>query len=808
MKISLNDGWTLAGGIIKEELSATVPTSVYYELLRRGMIADPYFSDNERELLALMEDDYVYRKKFSIAGEDLAKPIDIVFLGIDTISEIYVNDEIVAATYNMHRRYRFRINRYLKAGENELRVVLKSPLKFMEAEAKKTSYRLMQMGATVKNYPYIRKAHAMLGWDWGPQLPDAGIWRDVYLEVIDAGRIGDVAVYQETSPDRARITVKVENELFSSCGLTARLTFQGNVVSEVKASAIAMNTVALTVEKPQLWYPAGYGEQPLYRLEIVLSSKDGEVDRKELTVGLRSVNVIREEDEYGECFKFNVNGIDIFAKGANYIIEDNLMPRYSRARTEELVKAARFANYNMLRVWGGGIYPHDYFFDLCDEYGILVWQDLMFACAYYDMENELFRKEITAEIIDNAKRIRNHASLALICGNNENETAITWNPPDAEEARRQYLYQYEELIPKLLAEVAPDIFYWPSSPSSGGGFDDPNGTDRGDMHDWRIWHGMRPASAFREVIPRFLSEFGMQSYPCAKTLSTFAPEKDLNPFNEVFDYHQRAPFGNAKIIYYIGEYFRFPKDFSALVYLSQLTQAETVRTAVEHLRRNRPRAMGALYWQINDCWPGASWSCIDYFGRYKALHYRAKEFFAPVLLTWAEDKENHSATLWLVNDRTVPMDGTYRWEIIDLNGKALKAGEGRYSAAAGSAVCLDAVSAGLSREALREAVIIATAFDAHGNAYRADAAFVPDKYLRLSKARLQYGLEEKDGLYTLTVESDVVVKFLEVSVNDADVVFSDNYFFLRPGEKKTITWQSDKKITRDDLRFRSLVDTY
>ncbi|MFA7529002.1 MAG: glycoside hydrolase family 2 protein [Bacilli bacterium] len=808
MKICLNEGWTLTGGAIREPLSAVVPTSVYYELLRRGMIADPYYGDNDRAFLALMEEDYTYRKRFFIDEEQLKKTINLVFLGIDTISEIFLNGLLIERTFNMHRRYRIRVNGYLKQGENELKVVLKSPLRFMNAEAERTSYRLMQMQATVKNYPYIRKAHSVFGWDWGPQLPDAGIWRDVYLEITDAGRIKDVAVFQRTTPGKALVTVKVENELFKPCRLVLRLSRRGKTINETALPARALNEITFAVENPDLWYPAGYGEPALYRLETALFAGEEEVSREELSVGFRDIRIIREADEHGESFKFNVNGVDIFAKGANYIIEDNLMPRYSRARTEELIKAALFANFNMLRVWGGGIYPHDYFYDLCDEHGILVWQDLMFACAYYDMENERFREETAAEVADNVKRLRNHPSLAVICGNNENETAITWNPPDPEEARRQYLYQYEEFIPRLLTEVAPDVFYWPSSPSSGGGFEDPNGPSRGDVHDWRVWHGMRPAAAYREIVPRFLSEFGMQSLPCEKTLTAFTKKEDFNLFNYIFDHRQRAPQGNARIIYYIGEFFRFPRDFSSLVYLSQVMQAETVRIAVEHLRRNRSRAMGSLYWQLNDCWPTISWSSVDYFGRYKALHYRARHFYNPVLLTFAVNGEKQEAELYIANDLTQPLAGTYRWALIGLKGEVIREEQGRFSVAASSPSKIATIKTALSHDELKNAVLVAGAVDDAGNIYECDAAFVPDKYLALVKPRFELALKQEAGLYRLTIESDAVAKFLEISVSGTDVVFSDNYFFLRPGEKKTVTWHSDKTITLDDLALRSLVDAY
>ena len=808
MKINLNGTWTLTGPNLKKTVPAVVPGSVYNDLLREGLIKDPFYRDNDRKLLALMEDDYHYSKTFIYKSSDKNRAVDLVFNGIDTVGAIYLNGKLVAKTYNMHRRYRFRINRFLEEGENHLKVVLKSPLKYMEKEAQKTGYRLMQMAATVKNYPYIRKAHAMFGWDWGPQLPDAGIWRDVYMETTTVGRIKDIYFFQETNRKESKVTVKVESEIIKPCRMELILSQNDEIIYRTNLAAAAVNTHYFTVTEPELWNPAGYGRASLYRLTLILKTDKETVDTKNLTVGFRTVKLIREKDAYGESFKFNINGTDVFLKGANYIIEDNLLARMSPERTEKLIRAARDANFNAIRVWGGGIYPPDYFYELCDAYGLVVWQDLMFACSYYDMSNDDFRKEIAAEIIDNVKRFRNHPSLGLICGNNENEAAIEWHPPDIEASRRYYIEQYERFIPKILAEVAPDIIYWPSSPSSGGSFKNTNDPTGGDVHYWDVWHGLKPIAAYREIIPRFLSEFGMQSYPGDKTIAAFTRPADRNPCSYVFDHHQRCRDGNAKVAYYLARMFRLPESFSDYVYLTQIMQAEAIRLAVEHLRQNYPRSMGSLYWQLNDCWPGVTWSGIDCYGRYKALHYYATRFYASVLLSLKENIPRREAAIYMTNETGSDITGEYRWRLITLKGEVRREGAGPFKIASYRAAKIATAPFNVKEEELSRVFMIAEAKADNGNVYRNHAALVPVKYLELEKPSYRFDLTAKDGHYRLTITADCLVAFLEIDTDKADIVFSDNYFFLYPKQKKIVTWQSERKITLADLKIRSLIDTY
>ena len=393
----------------------------------------------------------------------------------------------------------------------------------------------------------------------------------------------------------------------------------------------------IVIERPQLWWPNGFGAQPLYTVEVRLYAGGKQVDVWKKRIGLRTLTMHIEKDAYGESFAHEVNGVQVFAMGADYIPEDSIFPRINEARTRELLRQCKEAHFNTIRVWGGGYYPDDWFYDACDEMGLMVWQDFLFACAVYNLTDE-FEDNIRAEFADNIKRLRHHTSLALWCGNNEMEMFVErglWVKTPIQKS--DYVKMYEYILPKVLKELDPQTFYWPASPSSGGGFDDPNGFDRGDVHYWDVWHGNVPFTDYRRYYFRYLSEFGFQSFPSVETVKTFALPEDCNPFSYVMEKHQRNNAANGKIMNYLYQTYLYPTSFDAFVYASQLLQADAIRYGVEHFRRNRGRCMGAVYWQLNDCWPVISWASIDYCGRWKALHYAAKRFFRPLTLSCAEE---------------------------------------------------------------------------------------------------------------------------------------------------------------------------
>ena len=823
MRKSLKGTWLLNSSYLERRqlnnLKVTVPGSIYNDLLRYHLIDEPYYRDNESKMLEIMEDDFAYSRTFKINKSDINKEINLVFLGLDTVTEIYVNEKIVTYTYSMHRRYLVNINEYVKIGENVLKIIIKSPLDFIRQEEKKLTHELMNMEYAVKGYAGIRKAHAMFGWDWGPQMPDGGIWRDCFLEIIDNDKIEDVLVYQDTNLNKAKLNIKVNNYLKDGKTKVSLTLSNGDYKYQDIQNIDKINIFNLEIDKPKLWYPVGYGKQELYDLDVTLIKSNKIVSKNHQRIGLRKMEIIQKDDEYGRSFEPTINGKKVFIKGSDYIIEDNILPRAGIKHTEFLLDSAVNANQNCLRVWGGGLYPSDEFYNLCDEKGILIWQDLMFACGYYNMENENFVHEIKEEILDNVRRIHNHPCIMLICGNNENETAaLNWNIPSFEYTKKWYLYQYEELIPDLLKVDASDIFYWPSSPSSGGGFNDPNSDKYGDMHYWGVWHNNEPIENYRLYYPRVMSEFGMQSFPCMKTIKEFTIPSDRNIYSYVMERHQKNRSANQKIMNYIGSMFKYPKDLEFISYVSELIQAEAVKYCVEHLRRNYPRCMGAIYWQLNDCWPVASWSSIDYYGRYKALQYYSKKFYAKELASIVVDNDTKFDYLVSCGKQKISIHYTSEDEnskeylvkciIARFDGSIINEYKGNFQIEANSAKCLMNVDEALSLDEQMNSFVRVLVYDNNKVVAENDASFLKDKYLNLQKPKIEYSLERVSDEYFIHLKSNTYTKYVWVDLKNTDVIFSDNFFNLYPNEEKVISFKTNKKVTEKDIKIINLVDSY
>jgi beta-mannosidase len=607
----LNGIWNMSdtGGKVYEGI---VPGSVYSFLLNNGELEDPYYRDNELKALKLMDGDYTFFRSFELPQEmKKSKKIILHCDGLDTICDVFINGFQVGNAYNMHRIWEFEITSFLKSGENEIKILFHSPIKYIKEMQEKDF--IVGAHHAMQGFPHIRKAHCMYGWDWGPRLPDAGIWRDISIIGVDSSRIEDVYIKQHHEAGNVSLTVDVKQSQESEIRIT---------LSDPEGhETVLQNSVETQIANPRLWWPRGYGSQPLYTVKVELIEEGHVVDSMIKRIGLRTMTVAREKDQWGEGFAHCVNGIKIFAMGADYIPEDNILSRITPERTRRLLSQCAAANFNTIRVWGGGYYPDDFFYDICDELGLIVWQDFMFACANYRLTYD-FEKNIRAEFIDNIKRIRHHPSLGLWCGNNEMEMfqeCFAYN--GTHKTRSDYIRMFEHIIPEVLREYDPDTFYWPASPSSGGGFDNPNDPNRGDVHYWEVWHGGAPFTEYRKHFFRYASEFGFQSFPSMKTIESFTIPEDRNVFSRVMEMHQRNEYANARIMQYISQTFLYPGDLDTLVYVSQLLQAEAMRYGIEHWRRYRGRCMGAIYWQLNDIWPVASWASIDYYGRWKALHY-------------------------------------------------------------------------------------------------------------------------------------------------------------------------------------------
>lgn len=807
-QLSLNGPWTLdIPGSAFMAVPADVPGSVYHDLLTAGRIPDPFYRDNETEALKLMEYDFHYSRAFQVDGELLdCGAVLLRCEGLDTLAAVYINGAEAGRADNMHRVWEFDVKDLLREGENTIAVHFASPTKFI-----RESYAADPADGTadaMEGFPSLRKAHCMFGWDWGPRLPDAGIWRNISLIGVDTARIRDVLVKQ--FHEDGRVTLEIDTHI-------ARLA---DATAEVRVSVTAPDGTVLTgggetcridIPDPQLWWPAGYGGQPLYRVEVELISNGTRLDVWSRRTGLRTMTVSRVKSEHGESFSHCVNGVDVFAMGMDYIPEDNLLPRVTPERTRRLLEDARAANVNTIRVWGGGYYPDDYFYDICDELGLLVWQDFMFACAVYNL-TEAFEETITAEFVDNIRRLRSHPSLALWCGNNEMEQFAgsgLWIK--AMRQKSDYIKMFQYIIPKVLKKEDPQAFYWPSSPSSGGDFDEPGDPSRGDVHDWDVWHGLKPFTDYRNYLFSYVSEFGFQSFPCMETIEAFTLPEDRNIFSYIMEKHQRNATANGRIVTYLSQTYLYPATLDKLVYASQLLQAQAMQYGVEHWRRNRGRCMGAVIWQLNDCWPVASWAGIDYFGRWKALQYYARRFFAPVLVSCHEeglvDQEDIS-----VNTEHIDPRKTAR---LNVSNETMEAFAGRidWSLRRPDASVIEEGSFDVAVPALAAVWLPEQDFTKYGPydcyyAYRltdragrtvgeGSVLFCAPKHFRFQDPGLTVRLEGDVAVVT----ASAYARSVEVQCGP-DVLLEDNYFDMNGGERRVKILRGEAK----DAAVRSVYD--
>jgi len=573
---TLNGNWIMNEKGSEAYIEAKVPGSVLSALLVSHRIQDPYYRTNEYQTRELFRNDFYFTREFEVIPELFEQEkIRLCCKGIDTISRIYINNLLVGTTENMHRTYNFEVKEFLRAGMNLITVEIMSPINYIEsyrsAIGKEIDY--VQEGA-MKGAQYIRKSHSMFGWDWGAQIPDCGIWRSIDLIGYSLIKLEEVEIVQRHEKKKVTLDIHVAAELIrkDTYIIQAELVTPDGRVSAITETMVGGNcSLSMEIENPKIWWPHGFGDQPLYTVSVFALDMNGnQWDSKSYKIGLRTMTISQEKDEFGNEFTFKVNNVKIFAMGANYIPEDTIYPFITKEKIRYLLKSAIRCNFNTIRVWGGGYYPSDTFYDLCDEYGLIVWQDLMFACNIYDFTDS-FKKNVEAEVIDNIVRIRHHACLGLICGNNEIETGwVNWDSMKyhSDNLRRDYTLMFEELLPSLAQTYAPQTFYWKSSPSSGGGFAFPEDETRGDCHYWEVWHDVKPFSEYKNHTMRFCSEFGFQSFPSIKTVKTFTNEDDWNVFSEVMESHQKNKDANGKLLYYLSDSFLYPKDFDSFLYVT------------------------------------------------------------------------------------------------------------------------------------------------------------------------------------------------------------------------------------------------
>lgn len=783
---TLNGTWQLSAGHRSlGSVDMQIPGTVLSGLLAAGKIKDPFYRTNEDATRALFWKDYVFTRTFDVDEELLAQQhIVLVCEGLDTLAEISINGTFLAKTDNMHRTWKFQAKKLLHPGKNEIQIVFRSVLRFIEDYPYEAHKKINYIPCgSMKGNQLLRKAHSMFGWDWGPQTIDAGIFRDIYLQGYSHARIEDIRIHQQHAKNVSVQTSITLSESVPGQKLCVELSEDGAdkplQTKLCKTNADGVAAVDFVIENPKLWWPNDYGDQPLYIVRTTLLDEDGtSLESITRRIGLRTLTISQEKDEWGNEFAFCVNGVKIFTRGGNYIPDDCLYTRITEKKLDYILESCRRAHFNCVRVWGGGYYPSDAFYDLCDEKGLIVWQDLMYACNVYDV-TDAFAENCRQETYDNVRRLRHHASLGLWCGNNEIESAWDhWGDFQKETPylRADYIRLFEEVLPKAVQEADGETFYWHSSPSSGGCFDNPDDANRGDTHYWDVWHGQKPFTDYRKYFFRFCSEFGFQSFPCAKTVNSFTLEDDRNIFSRVMESHQKNDAANGKMLYYLSENLRYPKDLTHLLYASQVLQGMAIKYGVDHWRRNRGRCMGTLYWQINDDWPAPSWSSIDYFGRWKALHYMAQKFYAPHAVSMT--LEDHRCHVYFSNESFETTEYSLTLSIRDLSGNVLETYETKGNSPAFSAIETAVVDI-CSWEDQKDDVFLEAVIHTKDQKVLKDVeTLVPYKYLNLKNPVISTEAEETNDAFILHISSDCFAPFVALDFDDADVIFSDNFFHL------------------------------
>ena len=783
---TLNGTWQLSAGHRSlESVDMQIPGTVLSGLLAAGKIKDPFYRTNEDATRALFWKDYVFTRTFDVDEELLAQQhIVLVCEGLDTLAEISINGTFLAKTDNMHRTWKFQAKKLLHPGKNEIQIVFRSVLRFIEDYPYEAHKKINYIPCgSMKGNQLLRKAHSMFGSDWGPQTIDAGIFRDIYLQGYSHARIEDIRIHQQHAKNVSVQTSITLSESVPGQKLCVELSEDGAdkplQTKLCKTNADGVAAVDFVIENPKLSWPNHYGDQPLYIVRTTLLDEDGtSLESITRRIGLRTLTISQEKDEWGNEFAFCVNGVKIFTRGGNYIPDDCLYTRITEKKLDYILESCRRAHFNCVRVWGGGYYPSDAFYDLCDEKGLIVWQDLMYACNVYDV-TDAFAENCRQETYDNVRRLRHHASLGLWCGNNEIESAWDhWGDFQKETPylRADYIRLFEEVLPKAVQEADGETFYWHSSPSSGGCFDNPDDANRGDTHYWDVWHGQKPFTDYRKYFFRFCSEFGFQSFPCAKTVNSFTLEDDRNIFARVMESHQKNDAANGKMLYYLSENLRYPKDLTHLLYASQVLQGMAIKYGVDHWRRNRGRCMGTLYWQINDDWPAPSWSSIDYFGRWKALHYMAQKFYAPHAVSMT--LEDHRCHVYFSNESFETTEYSLTLSIRDLSGNVLETYETKGNSPAFSAIETAVVDI-CSWEDQKDDVFLEAVIHTKDQKVLKDVeTLVPYKYLNLKNPVISTEAEETNDAFILHISSDCFAPFVALDFDDADVIFSDNFFHL------------------------------
>jgi beta-mannosidase len=811
IKKEIYEGWTFRQTDKAEWLPAKVPGTVHTGLMENGKIDDPFYRLNEHDVQWIDKTDWEYKTVFEADENILNRDrIQLHFKGLDTYADVFVNGTQVLQADNMFREWQADVKEVLKKGENELRIVFRSPvnegIKRYDAqgfEIPVSGNDLAEIGQVEggkKVSVYTRKAGYHFGWDWGPRLVTSGIWRPVYLEAWDEARIENLQIIQhEISDEKAKFTAVFEIEAEERNKVSLSVLNNGTTLATTDVElqeGKKKYEVGFVIQNPKLWWTNGLGEAHLYSITGELKTGQG-IMSEETRIGIRTLELVREKDEQGTSFYFKLNGHPVFMKGANIIPNDIFLPRVTAENYRTMIETARESNMNMLRVWGGGIYEDDTFYDLCDENGILVWQDFMFACAMFPGDGA-FLENVKQEAIDNVKRLRNHPSIALWCGNNEILGAwYGWGWKVREEAKSKenadkiwqaYVDIFHKTLPEVVEELDPQRSYWGSSPSSGLGI--PADLVNGDEHYWGVWWGKEPFDTYATHLARFMSEYGFQSFPEISTVREYAEPEDYDIFSDVMKSHQRSSIGNGTIEYYMLQEYQQPKDFESFLYVNHVLQAEGIKFALEGHRRAMPFCMGSLYWQLNDCWPVASWSSTDYYQKWKALQYYVKKGFEPVLVSTYIDEQK--LKVGIVNDRLEKVNGQLILKLMDFDGQLVweKTSLVEIPGNSSQDYFSENENGFLDGKNNRNLLFYAELVENDEIISRNIFFFRPFKELNIPRPEVEYTVEKSDSGFSIHLKTGKLAKNVYLQIGDEEGFFSDNYFNMLPGESVTVNLET------------------